>query len=488
MVCTVYKTFLYKDGDQECGGSVTKLRDLCYHDQNFFDKHNICVDDVKNETVADVIINKVTPISTNRDEVSSMTICEIHQKMLTYSHPTLRHVTCPMVKADGVKCKSKAEKGSSRVKFKTSSLIYQKTKQHLVVGALLCKKHRKEFASGGVMEDIEEASKEEADSSRANHQMGFVKEEGINISEKLTRSVLHEKVEWNSLFQSLREKVQYSESETRRLQHPESENRDLQHPESENRDLPHPESKNRELQHPEGKNRRRQQPESENKMLHHRENESNIDDKEVGEGASVGFSNDWDDEISKSAISWIQEKVEQMEENYYRLTRDLQTSLLQHEELKTKNRAAEESLLESLIQRLERLEVCRTQLENATQNLMRVEDNDRMGTSKREKLVDALDTAETELLNLDLKNKNMTCSATDSFLPPTPVGKRKCFIEAKERLPKLLRLDSEGSVAESSQQPDSQGSSFSNCSEMVVEQSIDNFTKLRSLLSDLDLP
>ena len=133
------------------------MGELSFHDQKYFKKHNICVDDITEETTAKVVINKLTPFFVELDEVLSVKICETHLKLLTYNHPTLRHSTCPILKG-GIKCKSKSEADRSRVTFKVSSHIYQLTKQHVVVGSSLCKKHRLEFATTATNKDPSDIS------------------------------------------------------------------------------------------------------------------------------------------------------------------------------------------------------------------------------------------------------------------------------------------------------------------------------------------
>ena len=71
---------------------------------------------------------------------------------------------------------------------------------------------------------------------------------------------------------------------------------------------------------------------------------------------------------------------------------------------------------------------------------------------------------------------------------PTATGKRKSFVAALEKLPKLVRLDSESSSLNSSSQQlmQSQGSTFSSTSEADEETQLKQFNSVISCLTQLD--
>ena len=60
------------------------MGELSFHDQKYFKKHNICVDDITEETTAKVVINKLTPFFVELDEVLSVKICETQRKSVKF--------------------------------------------------------------------------------------------------------------------------------------------------------------------------------------------------------------------------------------------------------------------------------------------------------------------------------------------------------------------------------------------------------------------
>ena len=68
-----------------------------------------------------------------------------------------------------------------------------------------------------------------------------------------------------------------------------------------------------------------------------------------------------------------------------------------------------------------------------------------------------------------------------------PILKRKCFRDAFDKLPKLIKVDSEGSFTNSQPaEPDSQTSNYSDCSDILSNKYQNNFDKLMSCLKDID--
>ena len=66
--------------------------------------------------------------------------------------------------------------------------------------------------------------------------------------------------------------------------------------------------------------------------------------------------------------------------------------------------------------------------------------------------------------------------------------KRKSFVKAAAKLPKIFKSDSESGLSAGSQPPppDSQGSNYSNNSDIVREKKLVNLNKLMSLLKEID--
>ena len=143
-MCTVFKLYPSKLVDIKCEGVFSTLSDLAYHDSKFFIKHNINVKE--NTTIADLVINKLTPESVEINKLTSVDICESHMKMLAYNHKSLRQTLCPVLNSGGSNCGKKGEAPTRpRVSFEVATLIYQMTNQHVLVGTTLCPKHRKQF-------------------------------------------------------------------------------------------------------------------------------------------------------------------------------------------------------------------------------------------------------------------------------------------------------------------------------------------------------
>ena len=64
-----------------------------------------------------------------------------------------------------------------------------------------------------------------------------------------------------------------------------------------------------------------------------------------------------------------------------------------------------------------------------------------------------------------------------------PTLKRKCFRDACDKLPKLIKVDSEGSFTNSQPaEPDSQTSNYSDCSDILSNKHQNNFDKRTVLL------
>jgi hypothetical protein len=66
--------------------------------------------------------------------------------------------------------------------------------------------------------------------------------------------------------------------------------------------------------------------------------------------------------------------------------------------------------------------------------------------------------------------------------------KRKCFADACEKIPKLFKSDSNVSLQSSSQpnEPDSQTSNYSDCSDSMFNKKQDDFNKLMMVIQEID--
>ena len=147
-MCTFYKLFAPSIGGYKCEGQVLRLKDLDESAHNFLKDHNILSDDGQAVTIADIIVNKVTPFKIDVTQICHIEICENHRKCLTMKHKSLRQKRC---------CISECDKNGEikrRISFEASSKLYKITSQHVFVGAALCCKHRKEWLDHSAPEKV----------------------------------------------------------------------------------------------------------------------------------------------------------------------------------------------------------------------------------------------------------------------------------------------------------------------------------------------
>ena len=85
-MCTFYKLFASSIGGYKCEGQVLRLKDLDESAHSFLKDHNILSDDGQAVTIADIIVNKVTPFKIDVTQICHIEICENHRKCLTVKH------------------------------------------------------------------------------------------------------------------------------------------------------------------------------------------------------------------------------------------------------------------------------------------------------------------------------------------------------------------------------------------------------------------
>ena len=124
-------------GTVVCGGPLVKLRELHEISAVKFLTDNKCMKK-GNYSMAQVILNKMTPEEVNMDQLLEVDICENHQKILTNQHKTLRQKTCSVEN-----CGKKGELDKLRVTFEMSLSAYQRLGVHIQVGSTVCSAHRK---------------------------------------------------------------------------------------------------------------------------------------------------------------------------------------------------------------------------------------------------------------------------------------------------------------------------------------------------------
>ena len=140
MKCTVFKLFSLCLGTSVCGGTSTTLRNLHQISAVNFLSNKLCHKKGTEYSLAQLILNKVTPEHIQVDKLSEVDICENHNSHLTHQHYSVKQKTC------GVKdCKFVGEKDRKRVTFEVSDLAYENCGFHILVGAPLCQDHRKKI-------------------------------------------------------------------------------------------------------------------------------------------------------------------------------------------------------------------------------------------------------------------------------------------------------------------------------------------------------
>ena len=92
-------------------------------------------------TIADLIVNKLTPQRVDMRKISDIDLCENHKKSLTINHKSLRRKNCGL---SG--CNTLGEK-DRRISLDLSSKIFCETGEHVVAGDHLCWRHRTQFTA-----------------------------------------------------------------------------------------------------------------------------------------------------------------------------------------------------------------------------------------------------------------------------------------------------------------------------------------------------
>ena len=139
MICTFSRLFPLQISDVTCGGDFVTIEDL--HQVNCEEtlKSLSCNGVNSHFTIANLILNKVTPDQLIQvEKLYSIDICSNHRKVLTLKHKSARQKSC------GVKnCNKQGEKGRLRATFEDSKIIYDNHGFHVLVGSALCSVHRK---------------------------------------------------------------------------------------------------------------------------------------------------------------------------------------------------------------------------------------------------------------------------------------------------------------------------------------------------------
>ena len=160
-MCTLFKLFKQKLGSAVCKGKLWTLKELDTKASIRMKSFKFCDED--DSTLADLVINKITPEKIEISKLSNIDICDGHKRSLTDYHKSLNRKMCEI---DG--CENMGEVKKSKIKYRisldVSHNIFARTNQHVPAGSTLCIKHRKQFiAQNPAADAVETENTDQAD-------------------------------------------------------------------------------------------------------------------------------------------------------------------------------------------------------------------------------------------------------------------------------------------------------------------------------------
>ena len=135
MSCTLSQLFALSVGGIVCGGPNSKLMDLDKISAVNFLVANRCYVKGSNYSMAQLVLNKLTPVQVKIELVANLDVCQNHILNLTHKHKSARQKQC------GIDTCSKP--GERRVSFEQSCSAFLSQGWHILVGSSLCWSHRK---------------------------------------------------------------------------------------------------------------------------------------------------------------------------------------------------------------------------------------------------------------------------------------------------------------------------------------------------------
>ena len=147
MKCTMFQLFpLPMGAGVICEGPLLKLSDLFKTSAvDLLRKFNCNLKGVK-FSIAQLILNKVTPEIVDFEKTGEIDICEHHKNLMTHKHKSLRQKTCAIVN-----CNRLGDTDRHRVTLEVSESVYKVSGFHVLVGSVLCARHRKDISSNLVI-------------------------------------------------------------------------------------------------------------------------------------------------------------------------------------------------------------------------------------------------------------------------------------------------------------------------------------------------
>ena len=139
MKCTIFQLFPLLS-EMPCEGSLSKLSDLEEISAVDLLERVNCNVKVTGLSMAQLILNKVTPEKVDISKVGGIDICNNHLSRLTYKHKSLRQKHCAIEN-----CERLGETERPRVNLITSDAVLNVSGHHVLVGSILCSHHRRNF-------------------------------------------------------------------------------------------------------------------------------------------------------------------------------------------------------------------------------------------------------------------------------------------------------------------------------------------------------
>ena len=138
MRCTIFQLYALCMGTSVCGGPRVTFKELTKTSAVNFLTNNKCYKKGSEYSMAQVILNKMTPEQVNMDKLGELDICESHKIYLTRKHKSVKQKTCALED-----CSKLGETDKPRVTFEVSAAAYRVSGLHILVGSTLCSNHRK---------------------------------------------------------------------------------------------------------------------------------------------------------------------------------------------------------------------------------------------------------------------------------------------------------------------------------------------------------
>jgi hypothetical protein len=144
MKCTMFQLFPFYMGTVACEGPSSKLSDLNASSAGELLRKFNCPIKGSEVSIAQLILNKVSPEYVDIEKVRDVEICENHKNRMTHKHKSLRQKMCAVEN-----CTRLGESGRPRVTLEMCQACYNVYGLLVPIGSTLCPSHRKDASSGG---------------------------------------------------------------------------------------------------------------------------------------------------------------------------------------------------------------------------------------------------------------------------------------------------------------------------------------------------